>query len=227
MKKTIGTIVMLIGCSISAVDLGRMILGRAYGWDNILGGLIISILCWMFLIKSTQGLLLNIAKSVGCIAAILAVLLLVNGGRQQASMGSSDDYPPQDPAFEQTTVTAPVGKSNSSSTGNTCSHCGGSGMCDHCVSGECESCFGEGEIWCESCLGSGSCPSCDGMGGEKHYVVGGDNRWITCSRCGGSGQCKRCDGIGSTTCSYCHGTGSCAHCYGTGDCAYCHGTGIH
>ena len=137
-------------------------------------------------------------------------------------------YPKQGLASASTVTAVPTEKPGSNgayAADNICDYCGGSGMCSHCILGQCDHCFGEGEIWCESCFGSGTCQSCYGMGGELRYMVGGDNQWVTCSRCGGGGMCRRCNGMGATTCNYCHGTGSCAYCNGTGDCAYCHGTG--
>ena len=219
MKKIIGAMVMFIGCAMAAVDLGRMIIGLAYGWDSILGGFVISVLSWVFLLDSKHGLLLDAAKSAGCIAAILVLSLFADGGNQTEPIPATDDvrsipYTSQSTEKDKTYV-----------NDNICDYCGGSGMCDHCLLGQCDHCFGKGEIWCESCFGSGTCQSCYGMGGELRYMVGSDNQWVTCSRCGGGGMCRRCNSMGATTCNYCHGTGSCAYCNGTGDCAYCHGTG--
>ena len=210
---------MFIGCAMAAVDLGRMIIGLAYGWDSILGGFVISVLSWVFLLDSKHGLLLDAAKSAGCIAAILVLSLFADGGNQTEPIPATDDvrsipYTSQSTEKDKTYV-----------NDNICDYCGGSGMCDHCLLGQCDHCFGKGEIWCESCFGSGTCQSCYGMGGELRYMVGSDNQWVTCSRCGGGGMCRRCNSMGATTCNYCHGTGSCAYCNGTGDCAYCHGTG--
>ena len=134
-------------------------------------------------------------------------------------------YPQRVQATQPSVKDVPAEKDKTYADENTCGYCGGSGMCSHCVFGQCDYCFGEGQIWCESCFGSGTCQSCYGMGGELRYMVGGDNQWVTCSRCGGLGSCRRCSGMGSTTCNYCHGSGSCNYCNGTGDCAYCHGTG--
>ena len=218
-KKIIGAMVMFMGCVMAAIDLERMIIGLEYGWGGILGGFVISVLSWLFLLDSNQGLLLNAAKSAVCIVALVCGLLFVDAGNRTEPITVTDNVR-SIPDTSQSTE-----KDKTYADDNICDYCGGSGMCDYCILGQCDHCFGEGEIWCESCLGSGSCQSCYGMGGELRYMVGSDNQWVTCSRCGGGGMCSRCNGMGATTCNYCHGSGSCAYCNGTGDCAYCHGTG--
>lgn len=210
---------MFMGCVMAAIDLERMIIGLEYGWGGILGGFVISVLSWLFLLDSNQGLLLNAAKSAVCIVALVCGFLFVDAGNRTEPITVTDNVR-SIPDTSQSTE-----KDKTYADDNICDYCGGSGMCDYCILGQCDHCFGEGEIWCESCLGSGSCQSCYGMGGELRYMVGSDNQWVTCSRCGGGGTCRRCNGMGATTCNYCHGTGSCAYCNGTGDCAYCHGTG--
>ena len=218
-KKIIGAMVMFMGCVMAAIDLERMIIGLEYGWGGILGGFVISVLSWLFLLDSNQGLLLNAAKSAVCIVALVCGFLFVDAGNRTEPITVTDNVR-SIPDTSQSTE-----KDKTYADDNICDYCGGSGMCDYCILGQCDHCFGEGEIWCESCLGSGSCQSCYGMGGELRYMVGSDNQWVTCSRCGGGGMCSRCNGMGATTCNYCHGSGSCAYCNGAGDCAYCHGTG--
>ncbi len=104
----------------------------------------------------------------------------------------------------------------------TCADCDGNGeiICDECN--------GIGEIICSNCNGYGSCPDCDGNGGEDISV--------TCSSCDGSGNCPDCDGDGiiweNVACNECGGSGNCGYCDGSGEnsagnpCPYCNGSGI-
>ena len=89
-KKIIGAMVMFIGCAISAVDLVRMITGLAYGWDSILGGFVISVLSWIFLLDSKHGLLLDAAKSAVCIATIICFSLFTNAGNRTDPTAATD-----------------------------------------------------------------------------------------------------------------------------------------
>ena len=77
--------------------------------------------------------------------------------------------------------------------------------------GECDECFGEGELWCTAygCNG-GSCLVCNG---GYTYNYNGDE--VRCRTCGGDDTCNKCGGSGYVDCRYCTG-GKCSTCGGSG-----------
>ncbi len=114
-------------------------------------------------------------------------------------------------------------KNNRLTSNSDCSICGGDGYCTHCVTGDCEYCFGEGWSDCERCW-NGNCIECSGDGGRYVYA-GGGSEWKLCSVCNTTGRCNSCDGFGEKKCGICRGSGDCTYCYGSGYCSSCNGTG--
>lgn len=106
---------------------------------------------------------------------------------------------------------------------NTCSSCGGTGMCGHCDLGYCSYCdFGQKECYCLF----GDCSACDGMGYSSYYDYEYGIEYRDCTACGGLGMHDYCNGTGFLDCSICAGSGYCNYCYGTGECSLCYGTGV-
>ena len=83
-----------------------------------------------------------------------------------------------------------------------CTTCEGTGECNHC--------FGDGELYCTGgCIG-GRCIACD----DGQVLVGfnsnGDPKYRKCSQCN-YGDCKKCGGDGYIDCNYCS-NGDCPDC---------------
>ncbi len=160
MKKWIGIAVVFAGCVMSATDLGRMFHGMAYGWDCILGGFILSVLAWIFLLDSSHGLLWDAAKSAVCIAVIVALLPLdgneTPAANNRKNMQGSGSQSWEMPAYPY------VPKEKESMT---CWSCYGDGVCDWCDgSGRYDHYPDWAGTICRTCDGTGDCPGCDGRG---------------------------------------------------------------
>lgn len=121
---------------------------------------------------------------------------------------------------------APIVSPGSDWTDDICPYCQGIGDCGDCVFGECDACWGDGDIMCPgfSCL-FGQCAECAGDGYSLSYSFSGENKRVRCSTCGGTGKCRTCSGKGYVKCSACNGSGNCGTCKGTDKCQYCGGTG--
>ena len=82
--------------------------------------------------------------------------------------------------------------------------------CDYVT--KCYRCNGSGhaENSCSVCGGSGVCPACHGQGGSvRQGLAGASNVVMPCGKCGRSGKCSRCRGSGriSEKCNDCGGKG--------------------
>lgn len=90
MKKIVGWIAIFLCCVIAAVDLGRMVKGLAFGWDTILIGVLVSALCWKYLLANQSGFLWNLIKSAG-LTAVIACALLIVGGEEPGKLPTSSN----------------------------------------------------------------------------------------------------------------------------------------
>ena len=161
-KKIIGAMVMFIGCAMAAVDLGRMIIGLAYAWDSILGGFVISVLSWVFLLDSKHGLLLDAAKSAVCVAAIICFSLFTNAGNRTDPIAATDST---ESALHTSKYTYTYYQDNEPVDHMICSWCHGSGVCKQCNgSGRNDLAGVLAAYGCTLCDKTGRCVQCGGNG---------------------------------------------------------------
>lgn len=170
MKKTVGWIAVLIFCCIAAVDLIRMVKGLAFGWDNILLGIVIAALCWNYLLKKEAGFLVSLMKSAGLVAVIMCVGLVLNNSKSKepiSDFGQSSSY-----RFEEDDYVFDYD------------------AYDDDFSAE-EEPFDR--IQCHWCHGSGICPECGGTGRNDATGV---LAAVGCTLCDKTGECVKCGGDG-------------------------------
>lgn len=112
-----------------------------------------------------------------------------------------------------------------------CDECNGNGKCNNCSNGyqKCNICYGNVNIQCERCNGTGVEYTerivTDEKTGEKRKIVNkilclkcNGNKiikcnncskgWIVCKNCNGSKKCISCSGYGYFICSKCEGEGT-------------------
>ena len=67
-----------------------MVKGLAFGWDTILIGVLVSALCWKYLLANQSGFLWNLIKSAS-LTAVIACALLIVGGEEPGKLPTSSN----------------------------------------------------------------------------------------------------------------------------------------
>src|SRR5699024_7393282 len=81
MKKLVGYIVLFFVNLIAAVELGRMVHGRAFGWISVLIFVILSAVSCKYLVGGRRSFYWNVIKSAGSCAAIMCAILVMDAAQ--------------------------------------------------------------------------------------------------------------------------------------------------
>lgn len=178
------------------------------------------------IITSNRRMPLAAGTAVVAMALIVGGIALFSSGEkgtnenEHVAIGANlpDAYVPGQPDISDDKLSGEDGReAGSKGSSRECDQCLGDRKCRYCLtdgSGECDECWGSGEIDC-TCF-AGDCTACLGDG---KVVVG--SKTISCTGCGGSGKHKNCGGTGKLDCYHCDGKGFCFACKGTGICPIC------